>query len=84
MRVLGDKEPAITTVSDLISTQPDEQGLPVQVDAWVKNVRKSSAVRFLDIGDGSCSAPLQAVVDKELVKSQEYVMKCALAQKILC
>lgn len=75
MRVLGDRESPISTVSDLVSTKPDDQGLPVQVDAWVRNVRKSSSVRFLDIGDGSCSAPLQAVVDKEIVKSHEYVIR---------
>lgn len=69
--MLGDEHPRVTTVSDLLSTSPGDRGLPVQVDAWVKNVRKSSAVRFLDIGDGSCSAPLQAVAQKGLFKPEE-------------
>lgn len=71
MRVLGDGDQRITTVADLVATKPDDSGIPVQVDAWVKNIRKSPAVRFLDIGDGSCSAPLQAVAPKELVLAKQ-------------
>lgn len=69
VRVLQDPESPISTVSDLISsTAKDDQGVQVQVDGWVRNVRKSSAVRFLDISDGSSSTPLQAVVKKELMQ----------------
>lgn len=69
VRVLQGASPVISTVSDLLSSKPKEdEGLKVEVDGWVRNVRKSSAVRFVDVSDGSCSTPLQAVVKKELAK----------------
>lgn len=84
VRVLGDGDPRITTISDLISTKPgDGEGLPVQVDAWIKNTRKSPALRFLDIGDGSCSAPLQAVMSTGHVQPEEYVFKLDFSVFIL-
>jgi aspartyl/asparaginyl-tRNA synthetase len=44
------------------------------VNGWVRNVRKSSAVRFIDISDGSSMKPVQAVVDKSLPGALEWVV----------
>ncbi|KAI6780764.1 Asparagine--tRNA ligase-like protein [Emericellopsis cladophorae] len=57
---------SVSTVSDLLSI---DRTLDVRVDGWIKNVRRSATVRFLDISDGSCRAPLQAVVDKHVFNS---------------
>ena len=45
-------------------------GLGCDGCGWVRGVRKASAVRFVDITDGSSMRPLQAVVDKS--KATEY------------
>ena len=69
VRVLQGTSPAITTVSDLLSSKPEgDEGLKVEVNGWVRNIRKASAFRFVDVSDGSCSTPLQATVKKELAK----------------
>lgn len=73
VRALQDTTPeaaAITTVSDLVTSDlpQDESGLRVQVDGWVRNIRKSSAVRFVDVSDGSTTLPMQAVVKKDQAK----------------
>lgn len=38
----------------------------VEICGWVRSVRKSSGVRFVDITDGSSMRPVQAVVAKDL------------------
>lgn len=43
------------------------------MNAWVKNVRKGAAVRFIDLSDGSSMRPVQAVVDRTLPGAMEYV-----------
>lgn len=45
----------------------------VEVCGWVRSVRKSSGVRFIDITDGSSMRPAQVVVDKSL--ATEYVIR---------
>lgn len=64
---LGD----IRTVADLKEWQPEGRVSDVQVCGWVRSVRKSSSVRFVDITDGSSMRPMQAVVNKSL--AAEYV-----------
>jgi asparaginyl-tRNA synthetase len=61
----------IKTVADLKEWQPERLVSDVQVCGWVRSVRKSSSVRFVDITDGSSMRPMQAVVDKSL--AAEYV-----------
>ncbi|KAL7797347.1 hypothetical protein V8C37DRAFT_399953 [Trichoderma ceciliae] len=56
----------IRTVADLKEWQPGRLVSDVQVCGWVRSVRKSSSVRFVDITDGSSMRPMQAVVDKSL------------------
>lgn len=69
---LGDKLlPPIKTVADLKTWHPETNVPDVQVCGWVRSVRKSSGVRFVDITDGSSMRPVQAVVDKSL--AVEYV-----------
>lgn len=61
----------IRTVADLKEWQPERRVSDVQVCGWVRSVRKSSSVRFVDITDGSSMRPMQAVIDKSL--AAEYV-----------
>ncbi|KAL7958631.1 hypothetical protein V8C34DRAFT_304686 [Trichoderma compactum] len=56
----------IKTVADLKEWQPGRLVSDVQLCGWVRSVRKSSSVRFVDITDGSSMRPVQAVVDKGL------------------
>ncbi|KAL6815846.1 hypothetical protein GGI42DRAFT_348761 [Trichoderma sp. SZMC 28013] len=56
----------IKTVADLKEWQPGRLVSDVQLCGWVRSVRKSSSVRFVDITDGSSMRPVQAVVDKSL------------------
>ncbi|KAL7928792.1 hypothetical protein V8C35DRAFT_223870 [Trichoderma chlorosporum] len=56
----------IKTVADLKEWQPGRLVSDVQLCGWVRSVRKSSGVRFVDITDGSSMRPVQAVVDKSL------------------
>lgn len=61
----------VKTVADLKEWQPGRLVSDVQLCGWVRSVRKSSSVRFVDITDGSSMRPVQAVVDKSL--AAEYV-----------
>lgn len=71
VRVPGDGSSDVTTVADLKEWQPGRLVSDVQVCGWVRSVRKSASVRFVDITDGSSMRPVQAVVDKSL--AAEYV-----------
>lgn len=71
VRVPSDGAGDIRTVADLKEWQPEGRVSDVQVCGWVRSVRKSSSVRFVDITDGSSLRPMQAVVDKSL--AAEYV-----------
>ncbi|KYK57182.1 hypothetical protein DCS_04189 [Drechmeria coniospora] len=59
-------DPSIKTVADLKAWQPGVNVADVEVHGWVRSVRKSAGVRFVDITDGSSMRPVQAVVGKEL------------------
>jgi asparaginyl-tRNA synthetase len=65
-RVIGKAQPQIKTVADLKAWQPETNVPHVEVCGWVRSVRKSSGVRFIDITDGSSMRPVQVVVDKAL------------------
>lgn len=54
------------TLADLKEFQPDHHVSDAEICGWVRSVRKSSGVRFVDVTDGSCMRPVQAVVDKTL------------------
>lgn len=57
---------SIKTLADLKTWQPVVSDAHVEVCGWVRSVRKSSGVRFVDVTDGSSMRPVQAVVDKSL------------------
>ncbi|RDA82946.1 hypothetical protein CP532_1446 [Ophiocordyceps camponoti-leonardi (nom. inval.)] len=57
---------SIRTVADVKAWKPPIDVPDVEVCGWVRSVRKSAGVRFVDITDGSSMRPLQAVVDKAL------------------
>ncbi|KAK5995514.1 Asparaginyl-tRNA synthetase [Cladobotryum mycophilum] len=77
VRVPSERHRDLRTVADLKAWQPSQPVQPgqtgtghhvsdVEVCGWVRSVRKSSGVRFVDITDGSSMRPLQAVVEKSL------------------
>ncbi|KAH7146378.1 hypothetical protein EDB81DRAFT_489527 [Dactylonectria macrodidyma] len=66
VRVFGECERDIKTVADLKAWSPAAKVPDVEVCGWVRSVRKSSGVRFIDITDGSSMRPVQVVVDKAL------------------
>lgn len=67
VRVSGKQpSPPIRTVADLKAWLPGTNVPDVEVCGWVRSVRKSSGVRFVDVTDGSSMRPVQAVVEKAL------------------
>lgn len=74
VRALNETPWPIRTIADLKTWKPAEgEEHEVEVNAWVKNVRKGAAVRFIDLSDGSSMRPVQAVVDRTLPGAMEYV-----------
>lgn len=74
-RVFAESPKPIKTIADLRAWIPAKgEDHEVEVSGWVKNVRKSSAVRFVDISDGSSMRPVQAVVDRSLPGAMEWVV----------
>lgn len=71
VRVPGECQHNIKTVAELKNWGPATPVSDVEVSGWVRSVRKSSGVRFIDITDGSSMRPVQVVVDKKL--ATEYV-----------
>ena len=67
-RILGDQTQGqgVKTVADLKEFQSSKGVSDVEVCGWVRSVRKSAGVRFVDVTDGSSMSPVQAVVDKAL------------------
>jgi len=58
------------TIRQLLSAQRVESGHPVQVNGWVKSVRRQKNVAFAVVSDGSSDEGLQAVfTDVGLAKS---------------
>ena len=53
-------------LADLTGWEAEASVPGVEVYGWVRSVRKSAGVRFIDITDGSSMRPMQAVVRKEL------------------
>ncbi|KAF5024016.1 hypothetical protein F66182_3918 [Fusarium sp. NRRL 66182] len=66
VRVPGECQRDIKTVAELKAWGPSSHVPDVEVCGWVRSVRKSSGVRFVDITDGSSMRPVQVVVDKSL------------------
>lgn len=66
VRVLEPEKPRVTRVADLRDWQPPGDSARVELCGWVRSVRKSAGVRFVDVTDGSSMRPLQLVVDKAL------------------
>lgn len=64
--VPGDRHVRLKTIADLKEFQSSQHVSDVQVRGWVRSVRKSAGVRFVDLTDGSSMRPIQAVVDKSL------------------
>ncbi|CVK98184.1 related to asn-tRNA synthetase, mitochondrial [Fusarium proliferatum] len=62
----GECQKDIKTVAELKAWGPSSHVPDVEVCGWVRSVRKSSGVRFIDITDGSSMRPVQVVVDKNL------------------
>lgn len=77
VRVPGECQRDIKTVADLKAWGPAAKVPDVEVSGWVRSVRKSSNVRFIDITDGSSMRPVQVVVDKTL--AAEYVNVISLS-----
>lgn len=71
VRVPGECQRDIKTIAELKAWGPETPVSDVEVSGWVRSVRKSSGVRFIDITDGSSMRPVQVVVDKKL--ATEYV-----------
>lgn len=67
-RILGDRlqNQSVKTVADLKEFRSSKGVSDVEVCGWVRSVRKSAGVRFVDVTDGSSMRPIQAVVDKSL------------------
>ncbi|KAG5936956.1 hypothetical protein E4U53_000113 [Claviceps sorghi] len=67
VRIIGQQSwLPVRTVADLKEWRPETNAPDVEVCGWVRSVRKSSGVRFVDITDGSSMRPMQAVVEKSL------------------
>ncbi|KAJ4269646.1 asparaginyl-tRNA synthetase [Fusarium torreyae] len=66
VRVPSECQQDIKTVAELKAWGPSSHVPDVEVCGWVRSVRKSSGVRFIDITDGSSMRPVQVVVDKSL------------------
>ncbi|KAI5467979.1 hypothetical protein BGZ63DRAFT_399511 [Mariannaea sp. PMI_226] len=64
--VSGECQRDINAVADLKAWPVDARLEGVEICGWVRSVRKSSNVRFIDITDGSSMRPVQVVVDKSL------------------
>ncbi|QUC20877.1 uncharacterized protein UV8b_05118 [Ustilaginoidea virens] len=62
----GRSQPSIKTIADLKRWLPETNVPNVRVCGWIRSVRKSSEVRFVDIADGTNMRPIQAVVGKAL------------------
>ena len=66
VRIPNQPQTHIKTIADLKAWLTSGLTPNVEVSGWVRSVRKASAVRFIDIADGSSMRPLQVVVDKNL------------------
>ncbi|KAM3483999.1 hypothetical protein MY8738_002609 [Beauveria namnaoensis] len=61
-----DSHTRVKTIADLKEFRSTQHVSDVTICGWVRSVRKSASVRFIDVTDGSSMRPIQAVVDKSL------------------
>ncbi|KAM3561685.1 hypothetical protein ARSEF4850_003107 [Beauveria asiatica] len=69
--VQQDSHARVKTIAHLKEFQSTRHVSDVTICGWVRSVRKSASVRFVDVTDGSSMRPIQAVVDKSL--ASEFV-----------
>jgi asparaginyl-tRNA synthetase len=63
------------TIRQLLSSlQATDQKTNVQVNGWIKSVRRQKNVTFAVINDGSCASGLQAVLKSD-VTPHKYVFE---------
>jgi asparaginyl-tRNA synthetase len=59
------------TIREILAS--GEAGEPARVRGWLRTVRHSKGVSFLEVSDGSCFAGLQVVANPELAEYDEVV-----------
>lgn len=78
-KVPGDRQRVVKTLADVKEYLTANNVSDVEVSGWVRSVRKSSGVRFVDITDGSSMRPVQAVIDKQLSSEYDLSLICPQA-----
>lgn len=58
------------TIRQLLKGECTEQNTQIEVNGWVKSVRRQKNVSFAVISDGSSTRGLQAVFDKDVIPSE--------------
>jgi len=59
-------------VATLLAASPDAEGSTVTVCGWVRTNRVSKKLCFISLNDGSCSASLQCVIEKEVLSAEQW------------
>lgn len=59
------------TVRDIFEKKSELIENDIEIMAWVKNLRDSKNIVFIELSDGTCFKPIQIVVDKELENFEE-------------
>lgn len=64
-----------TEIRDLFARANDFTAADITVAGWVRTLRHSKSIGFLELNDGSCFGHLQAVCSEEMLANFEDVMK---------
>ena len=68
-------------IKDLLSTKPD--GRQVKVCGWVRTVRDSKGLVFIQVNDGSCFANIQLTFDRSNPSNNANVNNIEETLKVL-
>lgn len=79
VRAPGGSRTSPKTIADLETWGSDIPNSNIEVCGWVRSVRKSPGIRFVNLTDGSTMRPIQAVIEQSL--ASEYVTPPTLALK---
>jgi asparaginyl-tRNA synthetase len=58
-------------------------GQEVVVGGWVRTIRDSRAIAFMELADGSCFMPLQVVLDREAVDNYAQVVRLGVGSAVI-
>ena len=62
-------------IKTLFASVQEYTGAPVTICGWVKTIRDSKSIGFIELNDGSCFRNLQVILEKDKLPNYTEIIK---------